>query len=197
MTDPILNTTRFSDAALHAQGVFRQIMTALSEPGRIVTLPAMTDAAPPLSSAGFAVLRTLCDFETSLWLSPAFAAATDTVRFHTDTRMLATPDDAAFAVVGGAELDLTRFTPGTAAYPDRGATVIVEVPALTGGPARTLSGPGIKERARFEVAGLPADIVAQLKVNRGHFPLGVDLLFVCGEALVGLPRSTRIHEGAS
>jgi alpha-D-ribose 1-methylphosphonate 5-triphosphate synthase subunit PhnH len=74
--------------------------------------------------------------------------------------------------------------------------VIVEVPSLTGGAARTLTGPGIKDRAAFAVDGLPADIVAQLKANRARFPLGVDLLFVCGEALVGLPRSTRIHEGA-
>jgi len=32
----------------------------------------------------------------------------------------------------------------------------------------------------------------QVKVNNALFPLGVDLIFVAGSSLAGLPRSTQI-----
>ncbi len=103
-------------------------------------------------------------------------------------------DDAEFAFVDLAHdaLDLARFAQGTPEYPDRSTTIIIKVESLTGGPALTLAGPGIPGTRALEIPGLPADFTAQWAANAARSPLGVDLIFVTNEAVIGLPRSTRI-----
>lgn len=184
----------FADEALDSQIVFRAIMRALAEPGRVETLPVALEPPAPLGLAAAAAALALCDFETSLWLSPAHSAAARYLQFHTDVR-LAPQAAAAFALLHAGELRLGDFNPGTPAYPDRGATLIVECPSLSDGHAVTVAGPGVAGTARFAVAGLPTDFPAQWMANRGRFPQGVDCLFTCGAQLVALPRSTRIVEG--
>ncbi len=183
-----------ADGALDSQLVFRAIMRALAEPGRIETLPIALEPPAPLGLAAAAAVLTLCDFETSLWLSHAHAAAARYLRFHTDVRLTPDAEAAAFALLDAGELQLGDFSPGTPAYPDRGATLIIACPSLSGGPALTLAGPGVAGTARFAIAGLPADFPAQWAANRARFPQGVDCLFTCGPDLVALPRSTRILE---
>lgn len=187
----------FIDAAIQSQSVFRKVMRALGEPGRVERLGVDLAAPSPLEPAAAAIVLTLCDFETSLWLAPPFEGAASYLRFHTDTRLETDAGRAAFALVDAASLDLSRFHAGTAAYPDRGATVIVQCLALDGGPELTLAGPGIAATARFAVAGLPADFAEQLRRNRAQFPLGVDMIFVCGADIVALPRSTRVMSGGA
>ncbi len=82
---------------------------------------------------------------------------------------------------------LDRFAIGTPAYPDRSATLIVEVAALAPEGAR-LSGPGIRDQARLN---LPE--VAAFRANRALFPQGVDLFLTCGTRLAALPRSTVVE----
>lgn len=180
--------------SIRSQRAFRRIMDAMARPGLIVSVDAAHDAPQLLAPAAAAALVTLCDFETSLWLSPRFAEAAAWLRFQTDARIAAEAGDAAFALVEAGELDLAAFHPGTPAYPDRGATVVVQCPSLAGGPELTLAGPGIASTERFKVAGLPAGFAAQARANRQRFPLGVDLIFACGPDILALPRSTRILE---
>jgi alpha-D-ribose 1-methylphosphonate 5-triphosphate synthase subunit PhnH len=42
------------------------------------------------------------------------------------------------------------------------------------------------------VGALPADFAARMQANRASFPLGVDLVLICGAQLVALPRSTHV-----
>lgn len=184
----------FADAVIDSQLVFRAVMRAMAEPGRIETLTLRLAPPAPITPATAGVVLALCDADTRLWLSPAMAtpAASGYLGFHSDARLAAAPGEAAFAVVEAPELALGLFDVGTPAYPDRGATVIVQCPSLTDGPRLTLAGPGIAAAAAFASAGLPADFVAQLRANRARFPLGVDLIFTAGNQLAALPRSTRI-----
>jgi alpha-D-ribose 1-methylphosphonate 5-triphosphate synthase subunit PhnH len=66
------------------------------------------------------------------------------------------------------------------------------VPALTGGPAVALEGPGIVGRVTIAPQGLASDFWTQAIANRAQFQLGVDIIFAAGDAILGLPRSTRI-----
>ncbi len=180
--------------AIRSQRAFRRIMEAMARPGQIVRIDVPVDAPAMLAPSAAAALVTLCDFETGLWLSPRLRDCAAWLRFHTDARLTARRPPHRPALVEADELDLDAFNPGTPAYPDRGATVVVQCPSLTDGPALTLAGPGIAATHRVAPAGLPAGFVAQAQANRQRFPLGVDLIFACGAELMALPRSTRIVE---
>src|SRR3546814_2785400 len=92
---------------------------------------------------------------------------------------------------------LARFAQGVDQYPDRAATLLLQVPSLEGGPAVTLSGPGIRDTAVIAPFGLPEWFWNDWRLNAAQFPLGVDIFLTCGEAVVGLPRSIRSEEHTS
>lgn len=179
----------FADPAIQAAHAFRSVMEAMARPG---TLQDITGAEPPapLSRAAGAVLLTLCDTDTPVYL--AGAADCDAVRswlaFHTGAP-LAGPSHCMFAVGSWEALaPLSAYPVGTSEYPDRSATLIVECPALQAKGA-TLTGPGIKDRATLS---LPE--VAAFQANSALYPLGLDFILTSGDQVAALPRSTQIRE---
>lgn len=191
-----------ADPSHDAQRLFRGILDAFSHPGRIVRLPQAPAGVGPLSAAATAFVLTLVDRDTPLWLAPRFAtqAVIDYVRFHAGAPIVAGKEEALFALLPpdddlgeGAPL-LDGFALGSDPYPDRSATLVIEVPSLTGGPARHLRGPGIDGRADVAVAGLPPSFAAEWKANHALFPCGVDLVFTAGTELLALPRSILVED---
>lgn len=187
----------WDDSVHDAQQAFRAVLKALSEPGTLQTLPFALTAPAPLDIASTAVCLTLCDCDTPLWLNGAAAnpALDAYLRFHCGAPIVATPGAAAFALIvapqDGVQLD--QFAQGSPEYPDRSATLVIQVASLTQGPQRRLTGPGIAGETLLCVDGLPDNFDAQWQHNAAAFPLGVDVILCCGNALVGLPRTTHIH----
>lgn len=185
-----------SDPAHDSQKLFRAVLDAFAHPGRIVALTQGPAGVGPLSRAATAFLLTLVDRDTPLWLSPDFdvPAVRDFVRFHTGAPLTAHEADALFALLTPQRAQLIDgFAIGTDPYPDRSATLVIEVPALTGGPALTLKGPGIENETRACVAGLPGSFVEEWAANHTLFPCGVDLVFTAGSELLALPRSIAVE----
>jgi alpha-D-ribose 1-methylphosphonate 5-triphosphate synthase subunit PhnH len=183
----------FADRARDSAVAFRAALDVLARPGCVGEL---TGAMPPegLSVAAGVLLLTLSDLETPLWLPERLrgGAVTEWLRFHTNAPLAAGPGQAMFAVGRWQELaPLEGWPAGEPAYPDRAATLIVEVAALHGGPVLELSGPGIDGVARLAPV-LPAGAAEALRVNAARFPLGLDLFFTAEGQVAGLPRSTRI-----
>ncbi|MEI4469915.1 phosphonate C-P lyase system protein PhnH [Frigidibacter sp. MR17.24] len=183
-------TGGFADPARDAARAFREILEAMARPGTIRTLAG---AAPPagLSPAAGAALLVLADRTTPVHLAPGHdgPAIRDWLAFHTGAPVVAA-GQARFALGGWAALGpLDRYAPGVAAYPDRSATLIVEMDALRPEGAR-LTGPGIETEARLS---LPE--VAAFRANAARFPLGLDFLFTAGRRLAALPRTTKVEAG--
>ncbi|MBF9036525.1 phosphonate C-P lyase system protein PhnH [Rhodobacterales bacterium HKCCE2091] len=176
----------FADPARDAARAFRAIMTAMARPGSIHALDGAA-APPPISPAAATVLLTLADPDTPVWLSPALSTpeVLDWIAFHTGAPLSA-HGAACFAVGHWSDLPLADLPAGTPAYPDRSATVIVEVDRLALEGAR-LTGPGIEAEARLN---LPDP--AAFRANAARFPLGLDFVFCAGREIACLPRSTRI-----
>ncbi|MGQ0565662.1 MAG: phosphonate C-P lyase system protein PhnH [Gemmobacter sp.] len=178
----------FDDAPVQSAHAFRHILEAMARPGTIRTV---TGAAPPapLSVAAGVALLTMVDGTTPLHLAGAAdcRAVRDWIAFHIGAPLVAA-EDADFAVgTWDALQPVTRFRIGQPDYPDRSATLIVELDRLTNhGPC--LTGPGI---ATGTWLSLPE--TAAFRANRAPFPLGFDCLFTCGDRLAGLPRSTRVE----
>ena len=185
-----------ADPAHDSQRLFRAVLDAFSHPGRIVSLPDPPAAASPLGAATTAFLLTLVDRDTPLWLAPAFdtPAVCDFVRFHTGAAIARQPADALFAVLSPDGMPpLDDFPIGTDPYPDRSATLLIELPSLTGGPERWWRGPGIAARQSVCLTGLADPLWTQWAANRALFPCGVDLVFAAGSELIALPRSIAVE----
>lgn len=185
----------FQDAVHESQRVFRGVLDAMAQPGRIVQLPRCPVGPWPLEPAAAAVALTLLDLDTLLWVQDDDEDAMGNyLRFHCGCPMTQRYEEACFAIVTDplAMPAIAAFDRGTLEYPDRSTTLIVQVAGLTGGDAVTLTGPGIAEAVTFAPSGVAPDLWPQLRDNHARFPCGVDILFVAGHQIVGLPRSTRI-----
>lgn len=168
---------------------FRATLTALSRPGTIVTVEGGYGPAP-LSAAAAVLALTLLDATTPVHLAGLHdtPALRDWLAFHTGAPVVGA-EEATFAIGSWEALQpVPRFAIGTPEYPDRAATLIVELPALSATGPR-LSGPGI-DGSTF--LSLPA--VAPFRANRAMFPLGFDCFLTCGHQLAGLPRSTIVED---
>lgn len=188
----------FAEPVRDAQRTFRQIMTAMAQPGTVVAIDAVHGAPPAIGPAMAAVLLTLCDYETPIWLDePLTAGGVDAyARFHCGTPICASHADAAFAFVSSTRLlpELASFAQGTLEYPDRSTTIVIAVDSLVVGDGLLLTGPGIATVAQLRVSPMPAGLPDQLAVNRGRYPRGVDLILCAGRQLAALPRSTIVED---
>lgn len=188
----------FADPVMQAQATFRRLMAAMAAPGSVHEAGDCTTAPAPLEPATAALLLTLLDFDTPLWLDSRAATepVRDWLRFHTGAPIAAEPSVAAFAVVADAASmpPLAAFAAGDPSYPDRSTTVVIQVADLEQHGGWRISGPGIRGRARFGAHPLPDDFVAQWRANHALFPLGIDVVLTAGERLAALPRTTLIEE---
>lgn len=178
----------FDNAPYQSALAFRAAMLAMAQPG---TIERISGAVPPkgLSVAAGTLILTLCDPETPVHLAGDLDVPEirDWLRFHTGAPIVP-PEEAMFAVGRWSDLTpTTRFPVGTPEYPDRSATLIVEMGALAQNGAG-LEGPGIKTRAAFSLPEIDAFVA-----NAALFPLGCDFYFTCADQLVGLPRTTKVE----
>jgi alpha-D-ribose 1-methylphosphonate 5-triphosphate synthase subunit PhnH len=189
--------TGFADPVFESQRVFRGVLDAMAEPGRVITLAAAPSAPEPLHPATVAIALALLDFETPVWLDAA-AGTAETVahlRFHCGCPIMDDPARARFAIIADPDVmpELGAFDAGTDEYPDRSATLIVQARTLGAGRGLRLSGPGIATEVRLEAGGLSARFWEALRGNHSRFPRGVDVLLTAGASLAALPRTTSIE----
>lgn len=180
----------FADAPVEAARAFRAVMRAMARPGTLERVAGAVPPAPLSVAAGVAVL-VLCDAGTPLHLAGAHdcRAVRAWIAFHTGAPVVGR-GDAIFAVGTWAALGpLGAYPAGVPEFPDRSATLIVEMERLEARGAR-LSGPGIKG-----VSALSLPEVAAFRANAARFPLGLDFLLCSGERLAGLPRSACVEAG--
>ena len=189
----------FADLVGQAQAVFRAVMTAMAEPGRIVTAGADLAPPAPLGPAAAAVLLALSDPETPVWFDGDAGDAGDAaawLRFHCGAPLAEDPAAAAFALLdpAGAVSRWGHFALGSAEAPHLAATLLLPVAALEGGAPLALRGPGIDGVTWMAPEGLPAGFAAAMAGNGARFPAGFDLILTCGARLLALQRTTRITE---
>jgi len=178
----------FSDAPVQSAHAFRASLEALARPGTVHDLTGAIPPAPMSVAAGVLVL-TLCDGTTPVHLAGAHdcAAVRDWITFHTGAPLVAA-ERAVFAIGSWDALQpVGRFAIGQPDYPDRSATLIVEMVDLSAEGAR-LTGPGIKDNAHLSLPETAAFVA-----NRALFPLGFDCFFTSGSRVAGLPRSTKVE----
>ena len=189
-TAPMLHPG-FAEPVHAAQQVFRRALEALSEPGLIQTI-ADVQGMDRLAPATYALCLCLMDSDTPVWLSPSLdtPALRANLAFHCGCPIVATPEQADFALLTGDEMrELPAFNPGTDRDPDLSCTVLVQLDALEGGKPATWQGPGISGTRTMRLP-LPDAFWPQRAAH--SFPKGLDFFLTADTAFVGLPRSTRV-----
>lgn len=187
----------FSNPVFEAQTVFKALMDAMARPGSVQSFDMPVRPPAPLTATAAAIALAITDHDTAVWLDPDLAKG-DAVRtwlgFQTGASIVTEPELAVFALIAdpGRMPALTAFAQGTAEYPDRSATLILQVDALDGGDRLTLEGPGIEHKSTIAPSPLSADFLAQWRENAAAYPLGVDLVLAAPDGIVCLPRTTRI-----
>jgi alpha-D-ribose 1-methylphosphonate 5-triphosphate synthase subunit PhnH len=186
----------FHDPVDDAQRLFRVLLGAQAEPGRIMTVAAPADIPPtPLGRAAIGIGLALLDFETPVWFDQAAEPAFAHFRFHCQCPLASSRSDAVFAFVGAAAAlpPLDGFALGSDTYPDRSATLVIEAETLSHDGDLVLSGPGVQQRRSLGVGGLPRRLWGERAGLAALFPRGLDLILTCGDQLLALPRTTRVE----
>ena len=187
----------FADKVLSAQSTFRSVMDAMARPASVQRIVPGAGTPGPMMRGTAAIALTLFDHDTPLWLDARMAESTDVVKwlkFHTGAPVVQDCAIASFALIGdGAALPaLERFALGTSEYPDRSTTVILQVDSLDAGHSFELHGPGINGVAVLRASIKPFDLFERLHLNEALFPRGIDVVLVADDAVVAIPRTTRI-----
>ena len=184
----------FADPVMGSQRCFRAILAAMSEPGSVHELTEAIEPPPGVAPAAALVVLTLADQETPVWLAPRYAGAAPFVRFHCGARIVDDGATAHFALLSGSDAtpSIGSFNAGEERYPDCSATLIVACPALDGGAAVTLTGPGIRGARRIAPAGLRPGFWEEVAASNARYPLGVDFILAAGTRILAVPRSSQI-----
>jgi len=214
MTDALAHMgAGFAEPVHGAQQTFRLLLGAMAEPGRLHTLhdaalaglaTAEAELRPPFGLALAATLLTLLDADTPVHLAGVLDTETARawLRFHTGAR--ATADVAAMTAAVARDVDAAlcdALAIGTDEAPQAGATLLLEVEALSDSPlagavALKLRGAGIESARDLAVRGLPAAFWQWRIALQSELPRGVDIVLACGDRLAAIPRSTRIESEA-
>ena len=190
----------FADKVLSTQATFRSVMDAMARPGNVQRIAAVTGAPAPMMRAAAAIALTLFDHDTPIWLDPRMSEASAVakwLKFHTSAPVISDSSICSFALIGDAPAlpGLDRFSFGSNEYPDRSTTLILQVESLTRGATLELRGPGIDGSALLQAAIQPPDLFERLAINAALFPRGIDVVLVADDAIVAIPRTTRLAVG--
>jgi alpha-D-ribose 1-methylphosphonate 5-triphosphate synthase subunit PhnH len=199
MTDHASDSVKpgFDEPTRDAQVVFRLVLEAMAHPGRILSVPAISaPASVGMDAAAAAISLTLLDNDTAVWCDlPPWSPFRAWLRFHCGCPLTDAPGQAAFGLISGGNggLSLAHFFPGTDEAPETAATLIIQVDDLGAEDGLRLTGPGIPDRRKLRVSGLPDDFWHQRRKIGHTYPVGLDMLFVCNRRLAALPRTTVVE----
>src|SRR5262245_51366104 len=192
--------TAFPAPVLASQAAFRALMDAFARPGTVKPLTPAAAAPSPLSTTAAAVALAMLDYETPVWLDAPLAQysqVADWIRLHAGARVTPDPRHAALASIAhprpAPAFDALPL--GTPEYPDRSATLVLQVEGFGSGQRLLLAGPGIADVQGFSAQPLPPDFPARIAANRALFPRGVDMILVSPDAVAALPRSVASTRG--
>jgi alpha-D-ribose 1-methylphosphonate 5-triphosphate synthase subunit PhnH len=185
---------------LRQQANFRVLLTAMSRPGLVFHLAALSDNA--VSPALMAVAECLLDGEVTFATVPDKAgwALQQAIQITTGSQPGAVSRADFVFVHGACSQGAARLARrGRLEFADEGATLVYLTTSLSAKQPYPLpvrfKGPGIARDDGLApaMAGLSIAELSELSRINADYPLGVDALFVHPTgALMALPRSTRI-----
>lgn len=196
MSETIRSVYEF-DFVHDGQQVFRQILGAVSNPGKIRNIRFQAEKFEGNYGPLLAIGCTLLDNEEKMYVekNPALGA-----ELHNLTLCRQTELDRADYIFLSCEMNygsvkqiLKNVKCGTYTDPHDSATVIFFCEHLEGEAEMQLEGPGIDGRIKVKTEDYVKNIVQIMNGMKTEYPLGVDLIFADREGnVMGIPRLVRL-----
>jgi len=181
-----MNYPPYTPVEARDRETFLALLSALSYPGRIHTLPSPHDSSP-IAQIGMALL----DLETSFY-TPDIALADSFTRTGAVAKAPELAEYHFYPQLDNVALqDAAKARPGTMLRPDDGATIIIGGVFARGNVFR-IQGPGVQGTAEIRLGGIPARFWSKRR-EAGPYPMGWDMFIVDGDRVIGLPRTTFIE----
>ncbi len=186
------------DGIFDAQRIFRSLLDAMANPGRIITLPEIDIKPPAANRYPLLLLMTLLDHEVSFCvMGGAQTQVTEYLKTNTGSKESRLEDSDFILVYGGSSHGLIPGARvGTLEYPDESATVIYDLDSIGddgGDVLLELSGPGIADKRRIGASGIEENEIEDVLAMR-DYPLGLDLIFSDKAGRIAcIPRSTIVE----
>ncbi len=183
------------DTIFDSQRIFRSLLDAMGNPGRITTLPKIGIEPPAANRYPLLLLMTLLDHEVSFCvMGGAQTQVTEYLKTNTGSKESRLENSDFVLVYGGSSHGLIQGARvGTLEYPDESATVIYDIDSIGddgGGILLELSGPGIADKRIIGASGIEQTEIEDVLAMR-DYPLGLDLIFSDRAGrVVCIPRST-------
>jgi alpha-D-ribose 1-methylphosphonate 5-triphosphate synthase subunit PhnH len=193
------------DQVFDAQKHYRTLLQCTARPGTIGQLDdVLLDVPPALNRATALIALALFSGDSSFYLAQGEEPAVDFLRRETLAKP-ASAEQADFLLLPDTNrlAEIHRARLGSLLYPDLGATVVLQVTAISpapmpGGLRLALTGPGIETETVVFVLGASEALFETLRECNAEFPLGVDAFLTCdslsaGPCVLAVPRTTRVQ----
>lgn len=180
---------------LDAQQVFRKLLDAMAQPGRIFSIDNGLQPPEALNPASYAVALSLLDQDTPLKLSASvdIAAVRDSLCFHNSIPLIDDFSVADFVICNEADRpSLETLNAGSEACPDQSCTLIIQCKSFYKGINYRATGPGIQQSRKIRCSAFKMTLIHQRVKLAQRFPLGVDLILTCGKEFFCIPRTTKL-----
>lgn len=169
------------DEVRHAQSHFRKVLDSMARPGKVNELESVDIYRPQvISRSALYVSLALMNGDVSFWESQSDEALAAFLSVNAGCSA-SDVESADFLLLKGVEKPdlLERVKEGLLTYPDLGATLILDVVAVSEQPldeamSLEIGGPGVKGSKRIWIRGLDAAWISALLEKNAEFPLGVD-----------------------
>jgi alpha-D-ribose 1-methylphosphonate 5-triphosphate synthase subunit PhnH len=192
------------DPVFDAQKHYRTLLACTARPGTIGQLDDVALEIPPqLNRASALLALTLLSADTTFYLEESQESAAEFLRRETLAASAAAEQADFLFLADPAHIEvIERARTGALAFPEQGATVVLQVAGLSLAPMPgslrlRLTGPGIETETAVFVSGAPEALFEALRRRNAEFPLGIDAYLTCdslsaGPCALALPRTTRI-----
>ncbi|MEA1869422.1 MAG: phosphonate C-P lyase system protein PhnH [Euryarchaeota archaeon] len=183
------------DVIFDSQRIFRSLLDAMANPGRIITLPDIRIETPATNRHPLLLLMTLLDHEVNFYvMGGAQTQVTEYLKTNTGSKESRLENSDFILVYDGSSHGLIQSARvGTLEYPDESATVIYDIDSIGYGGEDILlelSGPGIADKRRIGVSGIEQTEIGDVLAMQ-DYPLGLDLIFSDNAGRIAcIPRST-------
>lgn len=179
----------------NSQGIFRRLLKTMSEPGTLVHLDQHIEPPRTLNAASYAIALTLFDNDTHIALGAGIEheETMSSLLFYCSSVFVKNYNRAEFIICDESAIpDLDSLNPGTEAYPDQSCTLIVQCQSLRQGYPVVATGPGIQGSRKIYSSGFNPRLLEQRRQHYQQFPLGIDIIFTCGDQFFALPRTIQL-----